>query len=204
MPSTVLYSVPPASAVLASMPSDSVLAAARSSRGPSSPRPMPRNSPSYDVMVSRPGTAIEATAGSLTATLCELTRDQPAGSAVHSLLAVRDGGAIALEGLDQRRDREIAAPFAFGIGGDVDCSSECGPGGLVSAPDVAYAWTHAMAGTARFAAAAAPGLLARTAGDAGGRRRGPGWAFRPVFGTASAGLHRSITSRTHPPHTLPS
>ena len=43
----------PVSAVLASMPSDSVAAYARSSSRPSSARPVPRNSPSYEIIVSR-------------------------------------------------------------------------------------------------------------------------------------------------------
>ncbi len=53
MPSAVLYSVPPTSAVLASIPSDTEAAAASSSARPSSARPVSRNSPSYEVMVSR-------------------------------------------------------------------------------------------------------------------------------------------------------
>lgn len=51
--STVLCSTRPVSAVLASIPSDSVAAYARSSSRPSSARPVQRNSPSYEVMVSR-------------------------------------------------------------------------------------------------------------------------------------------------------
>jgi hypothetical protein len=49
-----LYSVLPVSAVLASMPSETVDAAPMRRRRPSSARPVDRKRPSYEVMVSRP------------------------------------------------------------------------------------------------------------------------------------------------------
>ena len=53
VPSAVLYSSPPASAVFASMPSESVAADASEQVAALFVPPVARNSPSYEVIVSR-------------------------------------------------------------------------------------------------------------------------------------------------------